>query len=449
MRQSPPPKSNEQRRLSVSDIVNLHAREILDSRGYPTVEVDIVTAAGSAGLGRVPSGASTGSREAWELRDDDKGRYRGRGVLNAVRHVNEELRPALLGLDVCDQQQVDQIMLDKDGTENKSRLGANAMLATSLAAATAAAADNHLPLYRYLADHELNDKATPRMPVPMMNLINGGAHADNNISVQEFMVLPVGAPDMAEAVRYGAEIFHALRDLLSARGMVTAVGDEGGFAPDLRDDEEALELLLEAVERAGLRAPEDVRLGMDVAASELYRDNAYHIGGRQLDSDGMTALLVKWVDQYPIVSIEDAQAEDDWDGWSELTRRLGDKVQLVGDDLFVTQESQVQHGHEKGAANAVLIKLNQVGTLTETLATLRACRQYGYAAVVSHRSGETEDTFIADLAVASGAGQIKTGAPCRSERVAKYNRLLRIAADSDFNAGYAGMMTVAGQGNVS
>ena len=435
----------------MSEIVSLHAREILDSRGYPTVEVDVITAAGSTGTGRAPSGASTGRREAWELRDGDKSRYGGRGVLNAVRYVNEDLSSALSGKDVCEQQQVDQAMLDVDGTENKSRIGANAILATSLATATAAAADKRMPLYRYLADHQVEKNRTPCLPVPMMNVINGGVHANNNLSVQEFMILPVGAPDMADALRYGSEIFHALKGLLSKRGLATAVGDEGGFAPDLRDDEEALELLLEAVAKVGLRTPQDIQLGLDVAASELYKDNKYHINNRPMDVDTVVSLLVKWVELYPIASIEDAQAEDDWDGWRELTRRLGDRVQLVGDDLFVTQENWVRQGHEKKVANAVLIKLNQVGTLTETLATLRTCHQCDYAAVISHRSGETEDTFIADLAVASGVGQIKTGAPCRSERTAKYNRLLRIADDSDFNVSYAGHAALrrSGQGGAS
>ena len=405
---------------AVHDIV---AREILDSRGNPTVEADVVLASGEVGRAAVPSGASTGRREALELRDADPGRYRGRGVRRAIANIEEKIRPALTGADASDQHRVDATMRDLDGTDNKANLGANAILAVSLACAKAAARAAGQPLFHYLGG-----PGPFRMPVPMMNIVNGGAHADNNVDMQEFMIVPTGAPDLREAVRCGAEVFQALKEVLGRRGLSTAVGDEGGFAPDLASNEEAIEVVLEAIGDAGYSAGGDVHLALDVASTELCRDGVYHLDseGRALDSAAFADVLAGWVERYPIVSIEDGMAEDDWDGWKLLTERLGGAVQLVGDDLFVTNPGIIAAGIARGVANSVLVKLNQIGTLTETLEAIETARAGGYTTVISHRSGETEDTTIADLAVATGAGQIKTGSLSRSDRVAKYNRLLRI-----------------------
>ena len=402
---------------------DIAAREILDSRGNPTVEVDVVLVSGEVGRAAVPSGASTGRREALELRDADPGRYRGRGVRRAIGNVEEKIRPALTGVDASDQHRVDATMRDLDGTENKANLGANAILAVSLACAKAAARAAGQPLFHYLGG-----PGPFRMPVPMMNIVNGGAHADNNVDMQEFMIVPTGAPDLREAVRCGAEVFQALKEVLGRRGLSTAVGDEGGFAPDLASNEEAIELVLEAVGKAGYTAGGDVHLALDVASTEFCRDGVYHLDseGRTLDSAAFADVLEGWVERYPIVSIEDGMAEDDWDGWMLLTERLGGAVQLVGDDLFVTNPGIIAAGIARGVANSVLVKLNQIGTLTETLEAIETARAGGYTTVISHRSGETEDTTIADLAVATGAGQIKTGSLSRSDRVAKYNRLVRI-----------------------
>jgi enolase len=405
---------------AIRDII---AREILDSRGNPTVEADVVLDSGEVGRAAAPSGASTGRREALELRDADPKRFHGRGVRRAIANVEEKIRPALSGVDATDQHLVDTTMLDLDGTENKANLGANAILAVSLACAKAAARARGQPLYRYLGG-----PGPFRMPVPMMNIVNGGAHADNNVDMQEFMIVPTGAADLREAVRCGAEVFHSLKAVLSRRGLATAVGDEGGFAPDLASNEEAIEVILEAVEQAGYSAGGDVHLALDVASSEFYRDGEYHLASESvsLDSAAFAAVLARWVEQYPIVSIEDGMAEDDWEGWRQLTERLGATVQLVGDDLFVTNPGIIATGIAEGVANSVLVKVNQIGTLTETLAAIETARSGGYSTVISHRSGETEDTTIADLAVATGAGQIKTGSLSRSDRVAKYNRLIRI-----------------------
>ncbi|MCG6896157.1 MAG: phosphopyruvate hydratase [Thiocapsa sp.] len=418
----------------MSEIVDVRAREVLDSRGNPTVEADVITADGAIGRFIVPSGASTGSREALELRDGDPSRYGGKGVLTAVGNVQGELRDALVGLDVGDQEALDRCMIELDGTENKSRLGANALLGVSLAAAHAAAQEKALPLFLSLSSGPY------RMPVPMMNILNGGEHADNSVDFQEFMILPVGAPSIREAVRYGAEVFHALKSVLRGRGLSTGVGDEGGFAPDLPSNEAAVEAILEAIDKAGFKAGSDIYLGMDVAASEFYEDGIYHLKGegRRLDSDGMTDLLLDWVGKYPILSIEDGLAEGDWDGWKRQTERLGGKVQIVGDDLFVTNTRILREGIDRGIANSILIKVNQIGTLTETLAAITMAHEAGYTAVVSHRSGETEDTTIADLVVAAGTGQIKTGSLSRSDRVAKYNQLMRIEDQLGDEAVYAG-----------
>ena len=418
----------------MSEIVDVRAREVLDSRGNPTVEADVLTADGAIGRAIVPSGASTGSREALELRDGDKSRYGGKGVLKAVGHIEGEIKTAVTGLDCQDQTALDRRMIELDGTENKSRLGANALLGVSLAAAHAAAQEKSLPLYRSLSGGPY------RLPVPMMNIINGGQHADNSVDFQEFMILPVGAPSMREAVRYGAEVFHALKSVLKGRGMSTGVGDEGGFAPDLPSNEAAIEAILEAIDKAGFKAGSDIYLGMDVAASEFYEDGLYNLAGegRKLDSAGMTELLVDWVNKYPILTIEDGQAEGDWDGWKYQTERLGDKIQIVGDDLFVTNTKILAQGIEKGIANSILIKVNQIGTLTETLEAIGMAHAAGYTAVVSHRSGETEDTTIADLVVAAATGQIKTGSLSRSDRVAKYNQLMRIEDQLGDDAVYAG-----------
>ncbi len=408
------------------------AREILDSRGNPTVEVDVELDSGQRGTAAVPSGASTGTHEAVELRDRDPARYAGKGVLRAVANVNGEIARAVTGQDAMDQRALDERLMALDGTPNKSRLGANAMLGVSLAAARAAAAAADRPLYLWLATEH-----GPRLPVPMMNILNGGRHADTNVDFQEFMIVPAGAPTFAEALRWGAEVFHALKALLLERGLSTGQGDEGGFAPELAKNEDAVTYILEAIERSGHRPGEEVFVALDPAASEFYRDGRYDLRGegRVLDADDLIVLWAGWVDRYPILSIEDGLAEDDWDGWQRLTTRLGDRIQLVGDDLFVTNLARLQRGIQSGAANAILIKVNQIGTLTETLDTMAAARRAGYSAVVSHRSGETEDTFIADLAVATGCGQIKAGAPSRSERVAKYNRLLRIEASLEHKLG--------------
>ncbi len=418
----------------MSEIVDVKAREVLDSRGNPTVEADVITAAGAIGRAAVPSGASTGSREALELRDADKSRYLGKGVLKAVANIQGELRDAVRGMEVTEQEPIDRRMLELDGTENKERLGANALLGVSMAAAHAAAQEQSMPLYRYLGDGDF------LLPVPMMNIINGGEHADNSVDFQEFMILPVGAPSLREAIRYGAEVFHALKSVLSAKGLATAVGDEGGFAPDLSSNEAAIEVILEAIEKAGYRAGEDIYLGMDVASSEFYQDGIYDLKGegRKLDSDGMTDLLLDWCNRYPILSIEDGLAEGDWDGWERQTERLGDRVQLVGDDIFVTNTKLLQQGIDRGIGNSILIKVNQIGTLTETMEAIRMAHGAGYTSVISHRSGETEDTTIADLSVATRAGQIKTGSLSRSDRVAKYNQLMRIEDQLGSDASYAG-----------
>jgi enolase len=418
----------------MSEIVDVRAREVLDSRGNPTVEADVITADGAIGRAIVPSGASTGSREALELRDGDQSRYGGKGVLKAVGHIRGELKAAVTGMDCQDQPALDRRMIELDGTDNKARLGANALLGVSLAAAHAAAQERTLPLYRSLSGGPY------RLPVPMMNIINGGQHADNSVDFQEFMILPVGASSMREAVRYGAEVFHALKSVLNGRGLSTGVGDEGGFAPDLPSNEAAIEAILEAIHKAGFQAGSDIYLGMDVAASEFYEDGLYNLAGegRKLDSSAMTELLLEWVDKYPILTIEDGQAEGDWEGWKYHTERLGERVQIVGDDLFVTNTKILAQGIEKGIANSILIKVNQIGTLTETLEAIGMAHNAGYTAVVSHRSGETEDTTIADLVVATATGQIKTGSLSRSDRVAKYNQLMRIEDQLGDEAVYAG-----------
>ncbi|MET0050444.1 MAG: phosphopyruvate hydratase, partial [Candidatus Thiodiazotropha sp.] len=404
----------------MSEIVDVRAREILDSRGNPTIEADVITAEGAIGRAMVPSGASTGSREALELRDGDKSRYLGKGVLKAVSHVNGPIRDALMGMDAEDQAGIDQCMLDLDGTENKAKLGANALLGVSLAAAHATAQERALPLYRSLS-------AGPyRLPVPMMNIINGGAHADNSVDLQEFMILPVGAGSIREAVRYGAEVFHALQSVLKGRGMATAVGDEGGFAPNLPSNEAAIEVILEAINKAGFSAGKDIYLGLDVASSEFYKDGVYDLAseGRKFSAAEFADYLAAWVDQYPIISIEDGMDESDWDGWKLLTEKLGQRVQLVGDDLFVTNTKILKRGIDENIANSILIKVNQIGTLTETLDAIAMARDAGYSSVVSHRSGETEDTTIADLVVATATGQIKTGSLTRSDGVANYNHFM-------------------------
>ncbi len=417
-------------------ISQIQGLEILDSRGNPTVEATVVLDSGASGRAAVPSGASTGTREAVELRDGDPKRYLGKGVRKAVGHVNSEIRQAIIGKEARDQQALDRLLCELDGTENKSRLGANAILAASLAVARAAAQDAGLPLYRYLG----GDKAV-NLPVPMMNILNGGAHADNNVDIQEFMILPVGMPNFAEALRCGAEIFHQLKKVLHNGGLHTAVGDEGGFAPDLPSNEAALETILEAIEQAGYKAGSEVFLGLDVASSEFFTGGHYRLAseGRDFDAPAFIDYLAGLVERYPILSIEDGMAENDWAGWAALTTRLGDQVQLVGDDLFVTNTRILREGIDKEIANSILIKLNQIGTLTETLEAIAMATDAGYTAIVSHRSGETEDDTIADLAVATTATQIKTGSLCRSDRVAKYNRLLRIEAELGDAARYPGM----------
>jgi len=414
----------------MSEILSIRGREILDSRGNPTVEVDIELESGAFGRAAVPSGASTGTHEAHELRDGE-GRYGGKGCLKAVENVNTELARGLVGIDALDQGSIDRAMIELDGTRNKERLGANAILGVSLACAKAAAEECGLPLYRYVGGTQ-----GVVLPVPMMNILNGGAHADNSVDLQEFMIMPFGATRFAEGLRMGAEVFHALKSVCRDRGLVTAVGDEGGFAPDLRSNEEAVELILSAVEKTGLGMHTDMRIAIDAASAEFLHDGAYTIEGKSLSPGELTELYASWCDKYPIFSIEDGLDQDDWDGWRTLTEKLGEKVQLVGDDLFVTNSERLQQGIERGVGNAVLIKVNQIGTLTETLDTIALAHRNGYRCVMSHRSGETEDTTIADLAVALNCGQIKTGAPSRSDRVAKYNRLLRIEDELGTSACY-------------
>jgi len=416
-------------------IVDIRAREVLDSRGNPTVEADVVLASGVVGSAMVPSGASTGEREAIELRDGDKSRYLGKGVLNAVNNVKTEIRSAIIGFDVADQEGIDNKMIELDGTESKSRLGANALLAVSMAAARAAAQESKQPLYRYL-----NKTGEFVMPVPMMNIINGGSHADNSVDLQEFMILPVGAPTFREAIRYGAEVFHNLAKVLKSKGLATTVGDEGGFAPNLSSNEEAISVILQAIEQAGFKPGVDIYLGLDAAASEYYSDGVYDLASenKQYSSAQMADFFVDWVNKYPIISIEDGFDENDWDGWKLITEKLGGRIQLVGDDLFVTNPKILKRGIEQSIANSILIKVNQIGTLTETLAAIDMAKKAGYSAVVSHRSGETEDTTIADLVVATGTGQIKTGSLSRSDRVAKYNRLMKIEEELGGVARYAG-----------
>ena len=420
----------------MSAIVDIVGREILDSRGNPTVECDVLLESGVMGRAAVPSGASTGSREAIELRDGDKSRYLGKGVLKAVEHINTEIAEAVLGLDASEQAFLDSTLIDLDGTENKSRLGANAMLAVSMAVARAAAEESGLPLYRYFGG-----MAAVQMPVPMMNIINGGEHANNNLDLQELMIIPVGAPSFREALRYGAEVFHALKKILHDKGISTAVGDEGGFAPNVANHEAAIQLILEAIDKAGFVAGEQIALGLDCAASEFYKDGKYVLageGGVSLSAQEWTDMLATWVDKYPIISIEDGMAEGDWDGWKILTDRLGKNVQIVGDDLFVTNTVILKEGIDKGIANSILIKINQIGTLTETFAAIEMAKRAGYTAVISHRSGETEDNTIADIAVGTNAGQIKTGSLSRSDRMSKYNQLLRIEEDLGDVAVYPG-----------
>ncbi|HSC10532.1 MAG TPA: phosphopyruvate hydratase [Rhodanobacteraceae bacterium] len=425
----------------MSTITHVHAREILDSRGNPTLEAEITLSDGSFGRALVPSGASTGSREAVELRDGDKSRYLGKGVKNAVANVNGAIAQTLKGFDASDQKGLDGKLIALDGTPNKSRLGANALLGVSLANAHAVAASRKQPLWKYLPALSPQPSALgPALPVPMMNIVNGGAHADNNVDMQEFMVLPVGLPNFAEALRAGVEIFHSLKSVLKAKGLNTAVGDEGGFAPDLKSNEQAIEVILEAIAKAGYAAGKDVYLGLDVASSEFYKDGAYRLDGegKTLSSAQLIDFYAGWCAKYPIITIEDGMAEGDWDGWKALTERLGKKVQLVGDDLFVTNTAIFKQGIERSIANAILIKVNQIGTLTETLEAIAMAAAANYASIVSHRSGETEDTTIADIAVATTATQIKTGSLCRSDRVAKYNQLLRIEEALGAQARYAG-----------
>lgn len=420
----------------MSEIIAVRAREILDSRGNPTVEADVFLESGVMGRAAVPSGASTGSREALELRDGDDKRYLGKGVLNAVRNVNDEIGPKIVGMDAQDQVELDRFMIALDGTENKSRLGANAILAVSMAVAKAAAEEAELPLYRYLGG-----VAAHILPVPMMNVLNGGAHADNNLDIQEFMIVPSGAPTFKGALRMGAEIFHTLKKVLKTRKLNTAVGDEGGFAPSLQSNEEALELLMDAIKAAGYVPGEDVFIALDAAASEFYEDGRYLLRAErqpEKSAEELVGLYEDWVNRYPIISIEDGMAEGDWDGWKLMTRRLGGRIQIVGDDVFVTNTKILARGIEEGVANAILIKLNQIGTVTETFEAIAMAAKAGYRAVISHRSGETEDTTISDLAVAAGMGQIKTGSLCRTDRVAKYNQLLRIEEELGDAARYAG-----------
>ncbi|SNR97238.1 enolase [Methylobacillus rhizosphaerae] len=419
----------------MSAIVDIIAREIIDSRGNPTVEVDVLLESGVIGRAAVPSGASTGTKEAVELRDGDAARYLGKGVLQAVENVNTEITEAIIGLDVEEQSFIDQTLIDLDGTENKSRLGANAILAVSMACARAAAEESGLPLYRYLGG-----SGFMQLPTPMMNIINGGAHAENSVDMQEFMIIPAGLPTFREALRAGAEVFHALKKILHNEGLATTVGDEGGFAPDLPSNEAAIQYILQAITAAGYEPGRDILLGLDCASSEFYKDGLYHLEseGVQLTSEQFTDYLANWVEKYPIVSIEDGMSEHDWDGWKLLTDRIGQQVQLVGDDLFVTNAKILREGIQKGVGNSVLIKVNQIGTLTETFTTIETAKRAGYTAVISHRSGETEDTTIADISVATNALQIKTGSLSRSERIAKYNQLLRIEEELGDATSYAG-----------
>jgi enolase len=420
----------------LSAIVDLIGREVLDSRGNPTVECDVLLESGVMGRAIVPSGASTGSREAIELRDGDKSRYLGKGVLRAVGHINTEIGEALMGLDAAEQAFIDRTLIDLDGTENKSRLGANAMLAVSMAAARAAAEETGLPLYRYFGGC-----GPMALPVPMMNVINGGAHANNNLDLQELMIIPVGAPSFKEALRYGAEVFHALKALIHDQGMSTAVGDEGGFAPNVKDHEAAMELILRAIEKAGYEPGRQIALGLDCASSEFFKNGSYTLGaeGLCLPAEGFVDVLATWCDKYPIISVEDGCAEDDWAGWARLTEVLGKKVQLVGDDLFVTNTKILKRGIDEGIANSILIKVNQIGTLSETFAAIEMAKRAGYTAVISHRSGESEDATIADIAVGTNALQIKTGSLSRSDRMAKYNQLLRIEEDLGESGSYPGI----------
>ena len=421
----------------MSNISDIHAREVLDSRGNPTVEAEVTLADGTKRLAIVPSGASTGEHEAVELRDDDNNRFIGKGVLKAVENVNGEIAEALANFDAADQRALDQRMIELDGTQNKARLGANAILAVSMAAARAAAAAYHLPLYRYLGGAEAN-----LLPCPMMNILNGGAHADNNVDFQEFMVMPVGAKSFSDALRWGVEVFHTLKGVLKKRGYNTAVGDEGGFAPSVKSNVEAIEVVLEAIQQAGYKPGEEIAIALDPAASEMYQDGKYVFKKSDKSaksSDDMVRFWTKWARDYPIVSLEDGLAEDDWEGWENLTREIGGKIQLVGDDLFVTNVERLQEGIDRKVANSILIKVNQIGTVSETLDAIDLARRNGYTSVISHRSGETEDTFIADLAVATGAGQIKTGSASRTDRIAKYNQLLRIEERLGGSARFLGL----------
>ncbi|HZV62317.1 MAG TPA: phosphopyruvate hydratase [Methylophilaceae bacterium] len=420
----------------MSAIVDIIAREIMDSRGNPTIEADVLLESGIIGRAAVPSGASTGSKEAVELRDGDNGRYLGKGVLKAVENVNTEITEALVGLDVEEQSFIDSTMIELDGTDNKARLGANAILAVSMACARAAAEESGLPLYRYLGG-----SGFMQLPTPMMNIINGGAHAENSVDMQEFMIIPAGRPSFREAMRCGAEVFHALKKTLHKKGLATTVGDEGGFAPDLPSNEAAIQYIMEAISAAGYEPGTDVLIGLDCASSEFYKDGRYHLASEnlQLSSEQFTDYLANWCEKYPIISIEDGMSEFDWDGWSLLTQRLGDSVQLVGDDLFVTNAKILREGIQRGVANSVLIKVNQIGTLTETFQTIETAKRAGYTSVISHRSGETEDHTIADIAVATNALQIKTGSLSRSERIAKYNQLLRIEEELGEATSYAGI----------
>lgn len=411
----------------------IHAREILDSRGNPTVEVEVLLTDGSLGRAAVPSGASTGEFEAVERRDGDKDRYLGKGVLGAIESVNTLVADSLYGTDATSQREVDQMLLDLDGTENKSSLGANAILGVSMAVANAAAASTDQPLFKYLGGANAHV-----LPVPMMNILNGGAHADTNVDIQEFMVLPIGAASFAEALRWGTEVYHSLKSVLQEKGLGTGLGDEGGFAPELDSNRQALEVIVEAIEKAGYTVGDDISLGLDVASSEFFTDGAYAFEGEQRDAAAMIDYYAQLVEDFPIISIEDPLDEQDWEGWTQLTAKLGEKVQLVGDDLYVTNVERLQRGIDEAAGNSVLVKVNQIGTMTETFETIRLAQTHTFACVISHRSGETEDTFIADLAVATNAGQIKTGAPARSDRVAKYNQLLRIEEELDDTARYAG-----------
>ena len=431
----------------MSNISDIHAREVLDSRGNPTVEAEVTLADGTKRLAIVPSGASTGEHEAVELRDDDNSRFLGKGVLKAVENVNGEIAEALANFDAADQRAIDQKMIELDGTENKARLGANAILAVSMAVARAAAAAYHLPLYRYWGGAAAN-----LLPCPMMNILNGGAHADNNVDFQEFMVMPVGAESFSEALRWGVEVFHTLKGVLKKRGYNTAVGDEGGFAPSVKSNVEAIEVVLEAIEQAGYKPGEEIAIALDPAASEFYQDGKYVFKKSDKSaksSDDMVRFWSKWARDYPIVSLEDGLAEDDWEGWQNLTREVGGKIQLVGDDLFVTNVERLQEGIERKVANSILIKVNQIGTVSETLDAIDLARRNGYTSVISHRSGETEDTFIADLAVATGAGQIKTGSASRTDRIAKYNQLLRIEERLGSGARFLGLAALNYTGSLS